>query len=200
MAGFVVPTDPSEMARRFDQNATLPFSASCELTQSIGFDPDLLNMIPEIEADIIRLHFFCGKTQTDIARIFSIKQSAVHYRIKRGLKRIKFLMERPPIDESLVRADLLRIGLNNPVPNSIYTDIDILIAMYHETCQTVVAEQLDLTQGLVRHRFLRAVDSIQEETGEPFTTYGIAFGMVRGNLNILHEVNPQHPFARASVA
>ncbi len=198
MAGFVVPTDPSEIARRFTTEATLQFSASAE--REVGFDATLLDMIPKIEADIIRLHFFRGKTQTDIARIFSIKQSAVHYRIKRGLRRIRFLMERPEIVEASLRVDLTQLGLDNEVPNTQVTDIDILIAMYHSTCQSVVATQLDLTQGLVRHRFLRAVARIQDEEDEPFVTYGIAFGMVRENLNILHEVNPQHPFARAPAA
>jgi hypothetical protein len=186
------------MARRFDLDDGLPFSASCELSESIGFDVALLDMIPKIEADIIHLHYFRGKTQTDIARIFSIKQSAVHYRIRRGLARIKFLMERPPIDEDRLRSDLRTIGLDNTVPGTAVTDIDILITMYHSTCQSVVASQLDLTQGLVRHRFLRAVSRIQDEVEEPFITYGVAFRMIRENLNILHEVNPQHPFARAS--
>lgn len=200
MGGFVVPTDPNEMARRFTQDDSLPFRASCELSESIGFDVALLDRIPRIEADIIRLHYFRAKTQTDIARIFNIKQSAVHYRIHRGLARIKFLMERPDLNEAQLRTDLRTIGLNNTVPDTTVTDIDILISMYHSTCQSVVAEQLDLTQGLVRHRFLRAVDRIQGERNEPFVTYGRAFKMIRENLNILHEVNPQHPFARAAAA
>ena len=197
MGGFVVPTDPSEMARRFTTDDGLPFNPSCELSESIGFDIALLQQIPKIEADIIHLHYFRGKTQTDIARIFSIKQSAVHYRIHRGIRRIRFLMERPPIDEDVLRTDLRTIGLDNTVPGTDVTDIDILITMYHSTCQSVVAAQLDLTQGLVRHRFLRAVARIQVESDEPFVTYGTAFRMIRENLNILHEVNPQHPFARA---
>lgn len=200
MGGFVVPTDPSEMARRFTLDDLLPFSPSCELAETIGFDVALLDKIPRIEADIIHLHYFRGKTQTDIARIFSIKQSAVHYRIRRGLARIKFLMERPAIDEDQLRTDLRTIGLDNAVPGTDVTDIDILITMYHSTCQSVVAAQLDLTQGLVRHRFLRAVARIQGESDEPYTTYGIAFRMIRENLNILHEVNPQHPFARQGAA
>ena len=173
MGGFVVPTDPSEMARRFTQDDTLPFRPSCELTETIGFDVGLLKQIPRIEADIINLHYFRGKTQTDIARSFSIKQSAVHYRIRRGLRRIRFLMERPSIDEDKLRDDLSQLGLDHTIPN---------------------------TQGLVRHRFLRAVARIQVEEAEPYVTYGRAFKMIRENLNILHEVNPQHPFARAGAA
>lgn len=197
MGGFVVPTDPSEIARRFSEDNTLPFRASQEFLERYGFNPDLLRQIPKIEADIIRLHYFKGKTQTDIARIFSIKQSAVHYRIRRGRARLKFLMERPVLEEDQVRRDLVKLGLNAKIPKTEVTDIDILIAMYHSTCQSVVANQLDLTQGLVRHRFLKAVQRIQSEGDEPYQTYGLAFKMIRDNLNILHEVNPQHPFARS---
>jgi hypothetical protein len=61
-----------------------------------------------------------------------------------------------------------------------------MVLMYRTTCQSSVARQLGVSQGLVRHRFIRSIrkltplPSMQEYVG--------AFERIAANLNILREI------------
>ena len=58
--------------------------------------------------------------------------------------------------------------------------------MYRTTCQSSVAMRLDVSQGLIRHRFLRAMREIQGH--EDLSLYVDAFNAVMKNLNILRDM------------
>jgi hypothetical protein len=124
----------------------------------------------------------------DIADIFGVSQPAIRYRIQRGLARLRFLAAFPELDPVQMRLDFTQVGLDNH-------DCDILIAMYETTCQSAAAKRLDLTQGLVRHRFLKALDVLDALGCEPYSVYALAFRKIQLNFNILHEIKPQHPHA-----
>ena len=119
----------------------------------------LLGQLPEREADFLELYYFRHMKQTDIATIFGVSQPTVHYRLNRAASRIKFMMHLPdiPIDE--VR-DLLEKIFSDPI------DVEILIGMWHTTCQSQVAKNLSMSQGKVRHRFLRSLNRLWEFFGE----------------------------------
>jgi len=96
-----------------------------------------------------------NKKQMEIAEIFGITQAAVSYRIKRALDRIKFLIDMPDLDKFDVYDHLA------PVMSSTL-DAEIFREMYETTCQSEVAKRLDITQGRVRHRFIKNLRHLGE--------------------------------------
>lgn len=178
----------------------------------------LLDRIPEREADLIYLYFIQRKRQLDIATIFGITQAAVSYRLERGIQRIRFLLSIPQITEEELRADLPEIfPASSPCPKcsgktpeaagyraapdrcpvcdgsgTILIDVAILVGMFRTTCQSEVATTLGLTQGRVRHRFFKAVETLQmaAEKDERYQPYHKIFSAISGGkkFNILREV------------
>jgi len=144
----------------------------------------LLELIPEREADLIDLYYIQKKKQADIAAIFEVTQAAVSYRLDRGLKRIKFLLSVPRLSEEELREDLPKVPFKPE-------DVDILVGMWHTTCQSVVAKQLGLTQGLVRHRFFVAVKVLEkraEECHDFDRIYQFFFKLSKKSFNIKRAV------------
>jgi DNA-directed RNA polymerase specialized sigma24 family protein len=146
----------------------------------------LLERIPEREADLIYLYFIQRKRQADIAIIFGVTQAAISYRLDRGIQRIKFLLSIPQVSEEDLRRDLPGV-----FPQSI--DVDILVGMWETTCQSEVASRLELTQGRVRHRFFKAVKTLEkasdEVDGEVYEPYHKIFSAIASKrFNILREV------------
>lgn len=144
----------------------------------------LLDRIPEKEADIIQLYFLNEKRQADIAEIFGVTQAAISYRLARGIRRLKFLLDIISVSEEDLRRDLPKV-FEDPI------DVDILVGMWSITCQSKVAKVLNLTQGRVRHRFFKAVTLLQEAAGDDdtFEPYSKVFNLLsHKNFNILSEV------------
>lgn len=176
----------------------------------------LLDRIPEREADLIYLYFIQRKRQADIAEIFGVTQAAISYRLDRGIQRIKFLLSIPQVTEEDLRRDLPAVfpttsacprcqgkkdGSQGHRSNescalckddgSILIDVDILVGMWETTCQSEVASHLGLTQGRVRHRFFKAVETLSgaAEEDERFEPYHQIFSAIAGKkFNILREV------------
>jgi predicted XRE-type DNA-binding protein len=148
---YIQPIDPAELASRFSTEDTLdPIHGMSEewILPRIDKIRSVLDRLPDRETDLIRLYFFMNKKQTDIAEIFGITQAAVSYRIKRALDRIKFLVDMPDLGKDQVYEILLEI-----MPTKM--DAQIFAEMYDTTCQSEVAKVLKITQGRVRHRYLK---------------------------------------------
>ena len=121
----------------------------------------LLERLPPEESDYIRLYYMLGKRQDDIAKIFSRTQADISYRLIRGVGRIQFLMTLPlHVDEKLIRKHLT--PLFPPTPDGKTLDMNILVGIFHTTCQSYVARENGVTQGKVRHRFFRALKIVCE--------------------------------------
>ena len=191
--GYVIPIDPSQLSSRFhvpDQDVEDDDDDTEEveslLSGGMSYEEriaPLLDRIPQREADLIFLYFVEKKRQADIAIIFNVTQAAISYRLDRGLKRIKFLLSIPQIQEEDIRRDLPEIFKA--------IDVDILVGMWKTTCQSEVANQLKLTQGRVRHRFFKAVKVLAEASGKSskFEPYHKVFSAISGKkFNILREV------------
>lgn len=74
---------------------------------------------------------------------------------------------------------------------SILIDVEILVGMWATTCQSEVATMLGLTQGRVRHRFFKAVKTLEKasadsETLQPY--HKIFRTIAAKKFNILREV------------
>jgi hypothetical protein len=65
-------------------------------------------------------------------------------------------------------------------------DVRILVLMHETTCQSEVAKRLGVTQGFVRHRFIRSLDKMRLH--EKLLPYVEVFDLISANLNILREV------------
>lgn len=148
----------------------------------------LLDQLPVTEADFIDLYFFRHVRQTDIATIFGVSQPTVCYRLQRGIQRIKYLLEVPKLDLNDLRRDLHRF-FTDPM------DIDILALMYETTCQSETAKRLGVTQGFVRHRFIRSTRRMSAHPTMKY--YGNVFNAVADNLNLLREVQRASPTIRS---
>ena len=177
--------DPSEMESRFSVEDGMSYmdSVFTEPTEDdlIQIDEirDVMDSLPPREADFIDLYYFRKLRQTDIASIFGVSQPTVCYRLSRAASRVKFLLNRPQVGREEMVGDLTGF-LNDPL------DTQIMILMWETTCQSEVAKQLGVTQGLVRHRFLRSVDRMRNNPS--LAKYVELFDYIKDNLNILREV------------
>ena len=81
--------------------------------------------------------------------------------------------------------DDLRKFLSDPL------DVDIMSLMFDTTCQSEVAKRLGVSQGLVRHRFIRSIKRMSNNA--KMMEYATLFTTISENLNILREVqrNPE---------
>lgn len=178
--------DPHDLEARFSSEDGMAFMASIftepseEALIQMERIREVIEVLPPLEADFIELYYFFGCKQTDIAEIFSVSQPTVCYRLQRAASRIKYLMEIPALTEDELRDDLTGV-LKSP------DDVDILWLMYRTTCQSAAAQRLGVTQGLVRHRFLRSLTILKNKPG--LEKYAKAFDMVLNNLNILRDMN-----------
>jgi len=93
--------------------------------------------------------------------------------------RIQFMLGLPDVTVDDIREAMVGF-LDDP------KDVDIMVLMYQTTCQSEVAERLNVTQGLVRHRFMRAVQRMSQ--AEHMCVYWEVFDRISKNLNILREV------------
>jgi len=187
--------DPAEMESRFSNENSMAYMDSIftepsdEDVHRIEQIQEILQLLPDREADFVDLYYFKRLRQTDIASIFGVSQPTVCYRLMRAADRIRFLLNLPEINKNKLEKDLSGF-LSDPL------DVQIMLLMWKTTCQSEVAKQLGVSQGLVRHRFLR---SVKRMGGNPkFSKYVDLFKYVAGNLNILREV--QRPCGGEAVA
>jgi RNA polymerase sigma factor (sigma-70 family) len=177
--------DPSELESRFaveDGMAYLdsvfedPTDESLALIERIT---DIMEFLPPREADFVELYFFRRLKQTDIAAIFGVSQPTVCYRLQRATARIKFLLALPPIKKADLQKDM-RGFLSDQ------RDAEIMCLMFETTCQSEVAKRLGVSQGLVRHRFIRSLTRMRPS--KKLSKYVEVFDVIAANLNILREV------------
>jgi len=139
----------------------------------------VMDQLPPREADFVDLYYFKKLKQTDIAQIFGVSQPTVCYRLARAADRIRFILNLPRVNREEMSNDLA----------SYFTDaldVQIMVLMWETTCQSEVAKQLGVTQGLVRHRFMRTLAKMRSHPR--FIRYVALFDYISANLNILREV------------
>jgi DNA-directed RNA polymerase specialized sigma24 family protein len=177
--------DPSELETRFAVEDGMAFMDSIfeesteESIAKIQRVNEILESLPPREADFVDLYYFKHLKQTDIAEIFKVSQPTVCYRLSRAASRIRFLFNLPDVDLRQMEKDLEGF-LSDPL------DIKILILMWQTTCQSEVADHLEVSQGLVRHRYLRSLKRMRASS--ILEKYVKIFEYLEGNLNIIREV------------
>lgn len=113
-----------------------------------------LESLPAREADFIEMYYFGRLKQTDIAEVFKVSQPTVCYRLQRATNRLQYLLRLPKLDIDQVKSDL-SLWLGDSL------NVQIMIQMKETTCQSEVAKRLGVSQGLVRHRFLRILKRLR---------------------------------------
>lgn len=177
--------DPSQIENQFAVEDGISFLGSvftdptAEDNQALTRVRVVMESLPPREADFIDLYFFHRLRQTDIAHLFGVSQPTVCYRLQRAADRLKFLFHLPQIDLDTLAKDLGGF-LADPL------DVQIMLRMVETTCQSEVASQLGVSQGLVRHRFQRTVERMR--ANRKFQKHVELFDHIAANLNILREV------------
>jgi len=188
--------DPSELEARFSTDDSMLFIESIlseepteESQAQLDRVHELMEDLPDMEADFFELYFFRHMTQTSIAQIFKVSQPTVHYRLQRATKRIKFNLSLPDVSKEEIEEAMAGF-LDDP------QDVRIMVLMFETTCQSDVAKQLSMTQGKVRHRFKRSIKRMSENP--KMEKYTQIFQAIEGKLNIRREV--QRPSWDAKVS
>jgi len=187
--------DPAELEARYSTDDSMEFLQNVlddereDSEASLERVREIMDDLPDREADFVDLYFFFHKTQTDIADIFKVSQPTVCYRLQRATERIRFLLSLP--DVTIEEMEKAMCGfLSDP------EDVKIMVKMYRTTCQSEVASQMGITQGKVRHRFMRSTKRMHDNP--KMAKYAEIFGAIAGKLNIRREV--QRPAWESKVA
>lgn len=177
--------DPTELEARFAEEDSIAYLGSIltepseESVAMIEKVRSIMDGLPPREADFVDLYFFKQLKQTDIAHIFGVSQPTVCYRLQRATARIRFLLDLPD-----VTVDDIRHELGGFLSNSL--DVEIMVLMFETTCQSEVASRLGVSQGLVRHRFIRSIKAMKKNSN--LQVYADLFDTISKNLNILREI------------
>ena len=177
--------NPQDIETRFSnedgmsQLASIFTEPSEEALAKVERVRQMLDLLPPREADFVDLYYFRQINQTDIATIFGVSQPTVCYRLKRATARIQFLLQLAPITRPELEEAIYGF-LSDKL------DAQIMILMWETTCQSEVAKRLGVTQGLVRHRFIRGVKRMKDN--EHYADLAQMFDSISDNLNILREV------------
>ena len=179
--------DPSELESRFSVDDNLNYLGQIlseepteEAVRNLERVQHIMKDLPPREAAFIHLYFFVHKTQTDIAEIFKVSQPTVCYRLQRATKRIRFVLSLPD-----VTVEEMGKALSGFLPDP--EDVQIMLLMYETTCQSAVARRLGVTQGKVRHRFMRSTKKMQDDPD--MMRFAEIFSSISDNLNMLREVS-----------
>jgi len=181
--------DPSELESRVSIADNMEFlhqvlteEPTEESSRNLERVRDIMRELPPREADFVELYFFNHKTQTDIAEIFKVSQPTVCYRLQRATSRIRFVLSLPDVSQGELETVLVGF-LSDP------EDVKIMMLMFETTCQSAVAKRLGVTQGKVRHRFMRSTKRMVESESPRMAKIAQIFQAIAKNLNILREVD-----------
>jgi hypothetical protein len=124
-----------------------------ETQQEVADTLEHMSRISPIEADMVELHLLRGVSQALLGRIFGYTQPNIHYRINRGIQRLRVYLTINRYTEEELRS---RLG-------GFFTDqkdIDVMVFLYLYSSQSYVARKLGDTQGKVRYRYLKCIKSL----------------------------------------
>lgn len=175
-------SDPLDIENRFSTDDAFIFPSATmseENIKKLDKIKKVIDSLPPREADFVELYYFSQLKQTDIAVIFGVSQPTVCYRLQRATARIQFQLSLPEVERSRLDKDLEGF-LADPL------DVNIMKLMYETTCQSEVASKLGVSQGLVRHRFIRSIKRMGDNP--KMSVYAEIFTLISKNLNILREV------------
>lgn len=114
---------------------------------------DHMSRISPVEADMVELHLLHGLSQAYLGKIFGYTQPNVHYRVNRGLDRLRVYAQIGIYEEDELRTRLKGF-FTDP------KDIEVLVLLYFFSSQSYVARLVGDTQGKVRYRYLKCLKAL----------------------------------------
>ena len=126
-----------------------------EQRQTIHTILDHMSRISPVEADMVELHLLHGLSQAYLGKIFGYTQPNVHYRVNRGLERLKIYSQIEIYEETDLRDRLAGFFTDKK-------DIEVLVLLYFYSSQSHVARLVGDTQGKVRYRYLKCLKALEQ--------------------------------------
>lgn len=114
-----------------------------------------MSKVSPVEADMVELHLLHGLSQAYLGKIFGYTQPNVHYRVNRGLDRLKVYAQITIYEEDDLRKILSGFFIDNK-------DIEVLVLLYTYSSQSYVARLLGDTQGKIRYRYLKCLKAMEQ--------------------------------------
>jgi hypothetical protein len=116
---------------------------------------DHMSRISPVEADMVELHLIHGLSQAYLGKIFGYTQPNVHYRVNRGLERLRVYSQIEIFEEKELRERLSGFFTDEK-------DIEVLVYLYIYSSQSYVARLVGDTQGKIRYRYLKCLKSLSQ--------------------------------------
>jgi len=116
----------------------------------------LIDQLPAVEQDVMRLVLQYKKNQSQIARIMGVSQPTINYRIKRAKERLQFLNLIPETTPEEVEQVLQTLGAKGQIIET------MLLYMVYKS-QSEVARQTSKSQGAIRHWLIQAIDILKKD-------------------------------------
>lgn len=138
-----------------------------------------MSKVSPVEADMVELHLLHGLSQAYLGKIFGYTQPNVHYRVNRGLDRLRVYAQITIYEESELRELLSGFFIDEK-------DIDVLILLYLYSSQSYVARLLGDTQGKIRYRYLKCLKAMGQspKLKEVYNT----FKVISENITLLRVI------------
>jgi hypothetical protein len=133
---------------------TFPEDISEETKENIEIALSHMSRINPIEADMVELHLLKGVSQALLGKIFGYSQPNIHYRIHRGILRLRAYFQ-----IGLYEEDILRKRLSGFFTDA--KDIEVVVLVYIYSSQSHVARLMGDTQGKVRYRFMKCLSAME---------------------------------------
>jgi len=137
-----------------------------------------MERINPIEADMVELHMIKKVPQATLGKIFGYTQPNVHYRLGRGVNRLRVLLSIPIFSEADIRKRLSGYLTDQK-------DIEVMTLIYVFSSQSEVARRIGESQGKVRYRYLRCIESLSRSP--KLEDLYLAIKAVGDNLNLLRK-------------
>lgn len=126
---------------------------SDETKKAVQDSLEHMSRISPVEADMVELHLLKGVSQAMLGKIFGYTQPNIHYRINRGIQRLRVYLTINIYTEEELRERLGGFFACNK-------DIDVMVYLYMYSSQSHVARMLGDTQGKIRYRYLKCIKSL----------------------------------------
>ncbi len=132
-----------------------------------------LNRLPDIEAQVLDMHYLQGCTAGKIASELGISATDVSHLLRRASIHFLARARMPKVTRNRLLA-AMRGLLDDPL------DAEVVIGMWEHVCPEVTAKVVGLHPSEVVDRFCDAVETV--------AGYALMFTFISDNLNILREV------------
>jgi len=117
-------------------------------------------LLEDEDRDLMLLIFISGKRQEDIGRIFGITQEAVSYQVTKLKRRVRYIRAMQSVQNVLDRFfEYLMTEHGTELGSEV---LETALLVFYTTSQTVSASMLGTSQAVVRHRFIRFVEYLNE--------------------------------------